>query len=76
MIRITVSIEEHEYFLAKTEARSMRISVAEFARRALQQALQPVGRRPWMRFAGLVETGDPRSSRSIDQTLYGTRSER
>ena len=27
---------------------------------------------PWMKYAGLVETGDPNSSLSIDEVVYGT----
>jgi hypothetical protein len=53
------------------EAKSLGIPVAEFVRRALQQALRPRGEGPWMRFAGFVETGNPRSSRSIDEIVYG-----
>jgi hypothetical protein len=28
--------------------------------------------RPWMRYAGLVESGDPTSSQSIDEDVYGS----
>jgi hypothetical protein len=47
------------------------ISVAEFVRRAVREALPPRGEGPWMKFAGFVETGDPRSSQSIDEIVYG-----
>lgn len=71
MIRTQVSLDEHEYALAKTEAQSLGISVAEFVRRAVREALPPRGKGPWMKFAGLVDTGNPRSSQSIDQIVYG-----
>jgi len=71
MIRTQVSLDERVYSLVKMEAKSMGISVAEFVRRALQQALRPRREGPWMRFAGLVETGDPRSSQAIDEIIYG-----
>lgn len=71
MIRTQISLDEREYQLAKEEARSLGISVAEFVRRALKEALPANEERPWMRFAGLVETGDPRSSESIDEIVYG-----
>ena len=45
--------------------------VAEFVRRAVREALPILGQRPWMKFAGLVETGDPYSSQSIDEVVYG-----
>ena len=27
---------------------------------------------PWMRYAGMVESGDPESSASIDEIVYGS----
>ena len=29
-----------------------------------------VPNRPWMRYAGIVESGDPRSGQSIDEVVY------
>ena len=71
MIRAQISLEEREYSLVKTAAKSLGISVAEFVRRSLQQALQPRGEGRWMRFAGFVETCNPRSSRSLYEIVYG-----
>lgn len=71
MIRTQISLDEHEYAVAKAEARSLGISVAEFVRRALREALPLRGEGPWMKYAGFVETGDPRSSQSIDEIIYG-----
>ncbi len=71
MIRIQVSLDEQEYILAKKEAKALGISVAEFVRRAIRQALPASGKAPWMRYAGMVETGNPRSSPSIDEVVYG-----
>lgn len=71
MIRTQISLDEHEYALTKMEARALGISVAEFVRRAIREALPPRGSGPWMKFAGFVETGDPRSSQSIDEIVYG-----
>jgi hypothetical protein len=71
MIRTQVSLDEHEYAVAKLEARALGISVAEFVRRAVREALPARGEGPWMKFAGLVETGNPRSSQSIDEIVYG-----
>ena len=73
MIRTQISLHEEEYRLAKKEAGSLGISVAEFVRRAVQEALPPKGQGAWMRLAGLVETGDPRSSQSIDEIVYGAK---
>ena len=71
MIRTQISLDKHEYRVAKTEARSLGISVAEFVRRAVREALPPKGEGPWMKFAGFVETGNPRSSQSVDEIVYG-----
>jgi len=49
----------------------MGISVAEFVRRAVREALPACGEGPWMKYAGTVETGDPRSSPSVDELVYG-----
>jgi hypothetical protein len=73
MIRTQVSLDEHEYDLAKEEAKALGISVAELIRRALRQALPPRGTPPWMRYAGMIESGDRRSSQSIDEIVYGTK---
>lgn len=71
MIRSQVSLDEREYKLAKKEAEAMGISVAEYVRRAIRQALPPSGQPRWMRYAGLVESGNRRSSQSIDKVVYG-----
>jgi hypothetical protein len=71
MIRTPISLDKREYSLLKLEAKSLGISVAEFVRRAIQQSLRPRGEGEWMRFAGFVETGNPRSSGSIDEIVYG-----
>ena len=71
MIRTQISLDKQEYELAKKEAKALGISVAEFARRAIRQMLPADESKPWMRYAGFVESGDPRSSQSIDEVVYG-----
>ena len=71
MIRTQISLDKQEYELAKKEAKALGISVAEFARRAIRQILPADESKPWMRYAGFVESGDPRSSQSIDEVVYG-----
>ena len=73
MIRTQISLDEKEYDLAKREAKALGISVAELVRRALRQTLPTDDGKPWMRYAGLVESGDPLSSQSIDDVVYGTK---
>jgi hypothetical protein len=71
MVRTQISLDTQEYEQTKREAKELGISVAEFVRRAIRDALSPQGGGPWMRFAGFVETGNPRSSQSIDEIVYG-----
>lgn len=73
MIRTQISLDEHEYQLAKNEARSLGISVAEFVRRAIRGVLPPAGQGAWMRYAGIVESGNTRSSQSVDDIVYGAK---
>ena len=73
MIRTQISLDRKEYELAKKEARTLGISVAEFVRRAVRQSLPPTSAAPWMRFAGFVESGDARSSRNVDELIYGAK---
>jgi Ribbon-helix-helix protein, copG family len=71
MIRTQISLSEQEYAAAKEEARRLGISLAELMRRSLRVVL-PVNKSPsWMRYAGMVETGDPQSSQRIDEIVYG-----
>ncbi len=73
MIRTQVRLDEQEYRLAKKEARAQGISLAELVRRGVRQMLPFEGDAPWMRYAGFVESGDARSSQSIDDAVYGSK---
>ena len=73
MIRTQVSLDKRDYSLAKKEAKALGISVAEYVRRALRGVLPLSGEAPWMRYAGLVESGSPQSGQSIDEIVYGSK---
>lgn len=73
MIRTQISLDRREYELAKKEAKALGISIAEFVRLALRDKLPVNSAAPWMRYAGFVESGDPRSSQSIDDLVYGSK---
>lgn len=73
MIRTQISLDKKEYALAKQEAKALGISVAELVRRAIRQSLPLSEDAPWMRYAGLVESGDDRSSQKIDEVVYGSK---
>jgi hypothetical protein len=73
MIRTQVSLDQNEYSLVKAQAAALGISIAEFIRRAVREQLPVKGEGPWMKYAGFVATGDPNSSQSIDEIVYGTK---
>jgi hypothetical protein len=73
MIRTQISLDEEEYALAKKEAAALGISVAELVRCAIRRMLPPPGGAPWMRYAGFVESGNRRSSQSLDDIVYGSK---
>jgi hypothetical protein len=73
MIRTQISLSEKEYESARNEAARLGISLAELLRRSLRSMLPADESKPWMRYAGLVETGDPRSSQRIDEIVYGAK---
>jgi hypothetical protein len=70
MIRISVGFDKQDYALAKKEAKTLGISVTEFVRRAVRDKLPVSSEAPWMRYAGMVASGDPNSSQSIDEIVY------
>lgn len=71
MVRTQISLTEEEYAAAKREARRLGISLAELLRRSLRHMLPADEARPWMRYAGLIESGDRASSQRIDELIYG-----
>jgi hypothetical protein len=71
MIRTQISLTEKEYLAAKREAERLGISLAELLRRSLRSVIPADEDKPWMRYAGMVESGDPRSSQNIDDVVYG-----
>lgn len=73
MIRTQISLTKDEYAAAKREARRLGISLAELLRRSLRSVLPVDATRPWMRYAGIVASGDPDSSRRIDEIVYGSK---
>ena len=71
MIRTQISLTEAEYRAAKKEAKRLGISLAELLRRSLRTMLPVDESRPWMRYAGMIESGDPNASQTIDEIVYG-----
>jgi hypothetical protein len=70
MIRTQISLSEAEYEAAKSEAARVGISLAELLRRSLRHLLPADTDKPWMRYAGMVETGERDASRKIDEVVY------
>ncbi len=73
MLRTQISLSEEEYAAAKREAQRLGISLAELLRRSLRTIIPVDKKKPWMRFAGMVKTADPKSSQGIDNIVYGTK---
>jgi hypothetical protein len=73
MIRTQISLDKAEYALAKKEAAALGISVAEFVRRSVRASLPIDGDAPWMKYAGMVSSGDPLSSQALDDIVYGAK---
>ena len=71
MIRTQISLSEQEYEAAKREAEKLGISFAELLRRSLRSMIPSDESKPWMRYAGMVETGDRHASERIDEVVYG-----
>jgi len=59
MVRTQNRLSEQEYAAAKREARGLGVSVAELLRRSLRAMIPADERKPWMKYAGMVESGDP-----------------
>ena len=73
MIRTQISLSEREYRAAKAEAARLGISLAELLRQSLRHIIPADGSRPWMRYAGMIETGEEDASQKIDEVVYGQR---
>ena len=71
MTRTQISLSDREYHAAKREAARLGISLAELLRRSLRTLLPADNSKPWMRYAGMVETGNPKASQQIDEVVYG-----
>jgi len=71
MIRTQISLSEKEYEAAKAEAARLGISLAELLRRSVRHLLPADKTKPWMRYAGMVETGERHASQKIDEIVYG-----
>jgi hypothetical protein len=71
MIRTQISLSDAEYRAAKLEAKRLGISLAELLRRSLRTIVPVDESAPWMRYAGMIESGDPLSSQRIDEIVYG-----
>ena len=71
MIRTQISLSEREYRAAKAEAARLGISLAELLRQSLRHIIPADGSRPWMRYAGMIETGEEDASQKIDEVVYG-----
>ena len=73
MIRTQISLSLKEYNLAKKVAKKSGVSLAEFFRRSLRSALPIDTKNSWMKYQGMVASGNKNSSVEIDDIVYGTK---
>ena len=71
VVKIRIGLSRQEYDAAKKEAEHLGIPLDELLRRALIATLPADDSKPWMRFAGMVKSGNADSSRCHDDTVYG-----
>jgi len=71
MLRTQVSLTTDEMRAARAEAKRLGISLAELLRRSLRTLLPVEPGKPWMRYAGMIESGDATSTQRIDDVIYG-----
>ena len=71
MVRTQISLSKKEYDAAKAEAARLGVSLAELLRRSIRHVIPADEKKPWMRYAGMVETGEKDASQKIDQIVYG-----
>lgn len=71
MERTQISLSADEMRAAKAEAKRLGISLAELLRRSLRTLLPADPAQPWMRYAGMIESGDASASQRIDDLIYG-----
>jgi hypothetical protein len=71
MMRTQISLTLDEMRAARAEAKRLGISLAELLRRSLRTLLPAESSKPWMRYAGMIESGDAISSQRIDDVIYG-----
>ena len=70
-VSLQIKLSKREYDAAKREAKRLGISFAELLRRSLRTLLPVDEFKPWMRYAGMIETGEPDASQKIDDIVYG-----
>ena len=68
---IRVNLPADEYAAAKNEAARLGMSLEELLRQSLRCMLTICATTPWMGYVGIIESGDPISSRRLDEIVYG-----
>ena len=71
MIRTQVSMSEEEYRAAKRRQSDSVSRSQSCCGSSLRNVLPADESAPWMRYAGMIESGDPHSSQRIDEIVYG-----
>jgi hypothetical protein len=71
MMRMQIRLSSEDCQAAKKEAKRLGISLSELLRQSLRSILPSKEDAPWMKFAGMVDSGKLSSSQCIDEIVYG-----
>lgn len=73
MAKPEIALEPELYEQARREAERQGISLSELVQKILRDALKEAVedlQKPWMRYAGIFDSGDPDASQTVDEVVY------
>lgn len=68
-----IALEPELYEQAREEADRRGISLTELVQKVLRDALREAVEeleKPWMRYAGIFDSGDPNASQTVNEVVY------
>lgn len=73
MTKAEIALEPELYEQAQEEADRRGMSLTELVQKILREALQEAVEeleKPWMRYAGIFDSGDPNASQTVNEVVY------
>lgn len=68
---VQISLSEQEFSAAEAEAKRWAISLSQLVRLSLRNLLSVDEDTPWMKYAGMIQSGNLNSSADLDTIVYG-----